>query len=77
MEIIEFESNINIKKHKDILKAAHFCLQIWNKAKEKNTGNHYSYLKNYSIGDFMDIKAKEYKSRNDRLTQEEEKEKEF
>lgn len=68
MEIIEFESNINIKKHKDILKAAHFCLQIWNKSKEKNTSNSYAYLKNYSIGDFMDIKAKEYKSKGDKLT---------
>lgn len=33
MEIIEFEGTMNVKKHKDILKAAHFSLQIWNKAK--------------------------------------------
>lgn len=75
MEILEFEGNLNVKKHKDILKAAHFSVQIWSKAKEKS--NSYAYLKNYSIGDFMDIKAREYKSRNEAGTAEEEKEREF
>lgn len=58
MEILEFEGNVNVKKHKDILKAAHFSVQIWNKAKDKEKNSNYSYLKNYSIGDFMDIKAR-------------------
>jgi len=40
------------------LKAAHFSLQIWNKNKEKPNNYNYPFLKNYSIGDFMDLKAK-------------------
>ena len=49
---------MNIKKHKDILKAAHFSIQICNKAKEKYTNHKYQFLKIYSIGDFMDFKPK-------------------
>lgn len=67
MEVVEFEGSMDVRKHKDILKAAHFCLQIWSKAKDKNTGSNYGYLKNYSIGDFMDLKARDYKSKGEKL----------
>jgi len=58
---------MNVKKHKEILKAAHFCIQIWNKNKLKSNKNHYTFLKNYSIGNFMDIKVKYINSKNLKL----------
>ena len=54
-----------MKKQKDILKAAHFSYQIWNKQKEKSHGN-YKFLKNYSIGDFMEFKSKDYRLKSEK-----------
>lgn len=56
---------MNVKKQKDILKAAHFSLQIWNKEKEKNSHSSYKFLKTYSIGDFMEFKSLEYHSKKE------------
>jgi hypothetical protein len=56
------------------MKAAHFSLQMWNKNKEKPSTFCYPFLKTYSIGDFMDLKAKEYHLKKDKLSLEEEKE---
>ena len=51
---------MNVKKQKDVLKATHFSLQIWNKLKERNNSSNYKFLKTYSIGDFMDFRALNY-----------------
>jgi hypothetical protein len=75
VEVLDFEGNLNVKKHKDILKAAHFSVQIWSRNKEKSIA--HTYLRNYSIGDFMDIKARDYRGRGEKLSPEEEREREF
>lgn len=68
---------MSFKKQKDILKAAHFSLQIWSKEKEKNLQGGFKFLKTYSIGDFMEFKSLEYHSKKEDISLEERNIKDF
>lgn len=68
MEILDCENMMNSRKLKDILKAAHFSIQIWNKEKAKKTESRYAFLKNYSIGDFMDFRPLQYHAKHDQIS---------
>ena len=62
---------MNLKKQKEVLKAAHFSYQIWVKQKEKSRSGEYKFLKTYSIGDFMEFKPLEHHLKSDKLGPEE------
>lgn len=65
-ETLAFSENIDIKTYKNIIKAAHFSYQIFNKDKYLGQDHPFSnFFKKYSIGDVMELKPLAFPQKKD------------